>query len=48
MKTIIEEYGNLILYVIAGAAVLGFLWTVIAAAGQFGTAFFDSISSVLC
>ncbi|MBS7006961.1 hypothetical protein [Anaerostipes sp.] len=48
MKTIIDEYGNLILHVIAGIAVLGFLWAVIAAAGRFGTVFFDSICSVLC
>lgn len=48
MKTIIDEYGSLILYVIAGTGILVFLGTVLTAAGRFGTAFFDSISCIVC
>ena len=48
MKTIIDEYGSIILCVIAGTAVLAFLGVLLSAAARFGTAFFDSISCVLC
>ena len=48
MKTIIDEYGSIILCVIAGTAVLAFLGVLLSAAARFGTAFFDSISCALC
>ena len=48
MKTLIDEYGSIILCVIAGTAVLAFLGVLLSAAARFGTAFFDSISCALC
>ena len=47
MKTIIDEYGSIILCVIAGTAVLAFLGVLLSAAARFGTAFL-TLSAAHC